>query len=497
MRKPFVAITAFALVPLGAAVTLWTYVCVVFLYQQSVVGMRFGAAKVALTWAAGTILIIIASAWAKARGRLSPSRMLNAGVAILSLQLSVLVADIGYSMFVNAKRWEAYRAIPDEQRAGDPHVWQGELIPRLYFPTDKNFRLLKPNVELTASTYGLDYNPTMLKSRTMTGSVLQLRRVSYVIGPHGLRGQEPLAGTRLFALGDSFTFGIATDQGKTWTDLLGASLHEPVFNMGVSSTGPRAQLHLLRYMLATNPDSMHVGHLFWMIFEGNDLEDSYDDARAIEPDRLTLATLLEGTVLQALASLPGRFKDESIARRLLDGEISVSTRLRTRALGGQYEIDGVPLSVPLYHSTRWGYRLFRPEFVERATKSREYVLNHPHRPLLDQTFQDMRALSQHFGFEVTVIVAPSDARLYGSDFDEFPKLSDKPYFVDYVIELAGRQGFNTVNLLALLQPFARRELLYWRDDHHWNERGNAVVADLLKNHVTPAPGLHAASRSGR
>src|SRR5439155_20900354 len=189
------------------------------------------------------------------------------------------------------------------------------------------------------------------------------------------------------------------------------------------------------------------------------------------------------------------FKDESIARRLLDGEISVSTRLRTRALGGRYEIDGVPLSVPLYHSTRWGYRLFRPEFVERATKSREYVLNHPHRPLLDQTFQDMRALSQHFGFEVTVIVAPSDARLYGADFDEFPKLSDKPYFVDYVIELAGRQGFNTVNLLTLLQPFARRVLLYWRDDHHWNERANALVADLLKNHVTPVPGLHAASRS--
>ena len=109
----------------------------------------------------------------------------------------------------------------------------------------------------------------------------------------------------------------------------------------------------------------------------------------------------------------------------------------------------------------------------------------------------MRALSQHFGFEVTVIVAPSDARLHGADFDEFPKLSDKPYFVDYVIDLAGRQGFKTVNLLTLLQPFARRELLYWRDDHHWNERGNAVVADLLKNHVTPVPGLHAASRSER
>jgi hypothetical protein len=45
-------------------VTLWTYVCVVFLYQHSVVGMRFGAAKVALTWAAGKILIIIAFAWA-------------------------------------------------------------------------------------------------------------------------------------------------------------------------------------------------------------------------------------------------------------------------------------------------------------------------------------------------------------------------------------------------------------------------------------------------
>jgi len=49
---------------------------------------------------------------AKARGRLSPSQMLDAGAAILSLQLSVLVADIGYSMFVNAKRWQRIARFP-------------------------------------------------------------------------------------------------------------------------------------------------------------------------------------------------------------------------------------------------------------------------------------------------------------------------------------------------------------------------------------------------
>jgi hypothetical protein len=49
----------------------------------------------------------------------------------------------------------------------------------------------------------------------------------------------------------------------------------------------------------------------------------------------------------------------------------------------------------------------------------------------------------------------------------------------YVADLSQQMGFSVVNLLESLRPFAQEELLYYRDDHHWNERGNAIVSQLI------------------
>jgi hypothetical protein len=306
--------------------------------------------------------------------------------------------------------------------------------------------------------------------------VLERRHLSYFIGPDGLRELEPLSQSHIFALGDSFVFGFATDEGKIWPDLLGSVLHEPVYNMGVSATGPKSQLELLKYMLRTHRDSMHVRRLLWMIFEGNDLENSYAETSAVDPSPAASSALLDGTVLEPFLSLPARVRNQSVVGRLVRGELTLSARARPY---GQYQIDGVDLPIPLFHSKRFGYRLFVPADVDAATKPREYVLNHPNRPHLDQTFREMRDLSQRLGFSVTVIIAPSDARLYGAAFDGFPALSTEPHFINYVASLSGEMGFPVVNLLPLLQPFAKEELLYYRDDHHWNVRGNIVVAQLL------------------
>ena len=43
--------------------------------------------------------------------------------------------------------------------------------------------------------------------------------------------------------------GYGTDEGLTWTDRLGDAIGEPVYNMGVSGTGPGTQLMLLEHVL--------------------------------------------------------------------------------------------------------------------------------------------------------------------------------------------------------------------------------------------------------
>src|SRR5690606_19794425 len=99
--------------------------------------------------------------------------------------------------------------------------------------------------------------------------------------------------------------------------------------------------------------------------------------------------------------------------------------------------------LPLFASSRWGRRFFHPDDVARAAAPESYVRDHPNRPRLDATFAEMRTLAEQHGFRVVVITAPSDARLYGAAFDDFPPPSAQPYFVQYVLDLAARSGFGT------------------------------------------------------
>ncbi len=459
---------------------LWAYLCALVPFGRVFTPRVAGAAGTAI-FIGGCLLIVLAPRLPIIRRWIPPMRMLELGIASLALILTVLAGDVLFGMRDNWARSRSDRPIASDDRLRDSTIWHGELYPRMYRPPGEGFLLYKPNVRLTGETYGERYVAAMRRSPTLVESVLERRRLSYFIGPDGLRELEALAESRVFALGDSFAFGFATDEGKIWTDLLGVSLREPVYNMGVSATGPKPQLDLLKYMLKTHRDSMHVRHLLWMIFEGNDLENSYGDGSDAEslPER---PTLFAGTIIEPFLSLPARVRGSSMVGRLVRGELTLAARAGRH---GQYQIDGVDLPIPLFHSTQFGYRLFVPADMEAATRPRDYVLNHPHRRLLDATFREMRDVSRRAGFTVTVIIAPSDARLYGSAFEGFPTLSPEPHFINHVAALAAEMGFSVVNLLPLLQPAAKHELLYYRDDHHWNERGNAIVADLIAKEMAP------------
>jgi hypothetical protein len=467
-------------------IAAWSYICFVFFYQETLFGVYLGAAVTLLAVLVGSTIIVIVPVVPRFRRILSPGGMLNLGLALTVSVFTIVIADTAYSVYANVVSARARAPLSDAVRESDYHVWHGELMPRLYYPTGRQFFLYKPNARTTAETYGEFYNSSMLGSRTLADSVLELRTVSYAIGPHGLRDTTSLAGSATFALGDSFVFGYATDEPKTWTRLLAAAEGAPVYNLGVSNTGPKAQLLLLEHLLETQPDSMRIERLLWMIFEGNDLENDYGEFRP--PVAAPTADLpLNGTVAQVLASVPGRVKNQSIIRKALDGELTATVRSAAVASDDHRTFDGIALPFPLYHSTTWGYRLFSAADIREAAKPLDYVLTHPHRPFLDRTFEEMRELSRTHGFDVLVIVAPSAARLHGAAFDDFPELSAEPYFADYVIELAARQGFATLDLIDGMKPFAQTGLLYYRDDHHWNERGNEVAARLIGTALAGLP----------
>lgn len=55
---------------------------------------------------------------------------------------------------------------------------------------------------------------------------------------------------------------------------------------------------------------------------------------------------------------------------------------------------------------------------------------------------------------------------------------------NFVTQLSNDQGFDMINLYPLLQPYAREEALFWRDDSHFNNRGNEIVAQLIAAHLS-------------
>ena len=139
---------------------------------------------------------------------------------------------------------------------------------------------------------------------------------------------------------------------------------------------------------------------------------------------------------------------------------------------------------PLFRSPIHGHRLFHGLYLRRASEPRSYVMDHPNRVALEQVFKDMASLGKQYQFDVTVLIAPTDSRLYASHFEDFPPISEQPYFINFVADLSREMGFQTVNLLPLLQPYAEKELLYFRDDDHWNARGNEVVAEILARNLS-------------
>jgi hypothetical protein len=454
-----------------ASTAVWGYFVAVFFHNGQIAGIRISGTVLLCLVAVGGITL---SALARL---LSEQRRGDLLALCLSLLFGLLTIDTGYSVWINSQADR--RSAQADDRLNDPHVWHGELFPRSYYLSDRAFTLYKPNVRVEAMTYGEYYERRMLQSPTLVRDALRLRPLVYTIDANGFRNRLPIRQSKFWALGDSFAMGYSTTEGLTWIDRFSELRGQSIYDLGVSGTGPGLQMQVLEYLLKEK-DGARPERLLWMVFEGNDLENSYDERRSV-PAMSGFRALVDNTVIGDLFMVPSAIRRRSVIRRLVDGEF----RLKPSGAASQedpYQIDGMRLATPVYRSDRWGYCMFNPDEIERATRGEDYVLSHPNRPRLDRAFERMRALSEEFGFRVTVMVAPSAPRVHGRDFPRMPQPTAVPHFVRYVEGLAERSGFETLDLLGALSSQDWGGMLYYCDDHHWNERGNEVVARILAKH---------------
>jgi hypothetical protein len=438
-------------------------------------------------YGAGIFLILsIVAAYAVLRqivSRASDADELTKNVTLLAvvLLLSMLAIDVAFTAYTNLN--PNFRLDQESilaTRELDKHEWDGELMPVLYYPTVENFSLYKPGQVKSASVYGEDYYMALTRHHILQDSVLQTRNVKFVIDRFGLRNTDEASSSRLFALGDSFCFGYHTSQEATFPMLLKSMLGEPVYNAGVIGTSPMQQYLLFKYLLRTYPDDFKPRKLLWLIFEGNDLEEDYSTTRRTISG---FRKLFARTIMEAVANIPALIRQQSLIRLLFGEDIVLDNSLARRTTANHYKLDGETLAYPIYHSPRYGYRFFRQMYLDRATKPLSYVLNHQNLPLLADTFQRMKALAHERKFEVTIVMVPSAVRLYKNYFEDLPPISKEPHFIRYVEKLSAENGFGYIDLNSLMAPYADKELLFYRDDTHWNERGHQIVAQLLAKYA--------------
>jgi hypothetical protein len=408
--------------------------------------------------------------------RRAPGTLMSVTLCSLTSLICLVGADVASSAYFNAS--PRFRE-PVADRNSDEVLWTGELTPYTYYPTDANFYLYKPRQQRLGYTYGELYYFGLLRHPILRDSVLRWTEVRFSIDQYGFRNTEPPERSRVFTLGDSFCFGFHVTQESLFQAHLARRLGEPVYNMGVTGTSPFQQLLLLEHVLTAHPESFRPQQILWLLFEGNDLEDSYASRRISGQEGGALGRALGGTVVATMFDLPALIRGESLLQRYIEGRLILGRPDVKRHQADPYMLDGERLVYPLYRSARFGYKLFRTVYVTRAAQPESYVLNHPNRPRLDETFRRMQALAAQHHVAVTVVIVPSDARQYGRAFEDLPTISPEPHFINYLKRLSGEVGFPVVDLNQLMAPSAANELLFHRDGTHWNERGHQIVAELL------------------
>nr|WP_281722666.1 hypothetical protein [Nitrosomonas nitrosa] len=454
---------------------LWFYILTVGFLDEMAAGVKVSTMHIVIATLGGSLVFGLVFVWGQKRGLFAKSSLRDAALSVSTVLLGMVILDVGYSIFLNTSQPPA----SSEDRSLDQNTWVGELYPGLYFPTEKNFRLHKPGRTIIGSHYGDMYNPRLLSSPTLSSSVFSKKHVTISINEEGFRETAKLEGHKILAIGDSFTFGWGVEQSLTWVELLEHSIGQPIYNMGIHDSSPKQEFLLLEHVLDAQKLDFRGGVLLWMIFEGNDLEDSYDDHRPFQNSGSKSLGLFKDTIIDTALSFPSMLKREAVVTKFKNGRVVFPSLGRAAQTNNHYVIDGRVSAFPLYVSSRFGAKLFIPDQLERVQSPAQYVESHPNASSLQKTFERMKTLSNQWGFRVVVIIAPSDSRMHGGEFEDFPRLSEKPHFNMFVERLAGQSGFEVTNLEKLLRPLAANELLYFRDDDHWNERGHAAVADIL------------------
>lgn len=293
----------------------------------------------------------------------------------------------------------------------------------------------------------------------------------------------------VIAIGDSFVAGSHVSDEQSWSELLGASVQQPVYNLGVSGSGPITYLNnFAHFGLPLKPEVA-----IFMLYEGNDFKEN-------------VAQLGPASVPTLRERISAHFDFAMDASPVTQGLRRASRDLFEK-LGAQRPVPGytesvgfMPIKITASEQTR--HYSFAPKRLLYLNYSREEFATSQEWHFTVDVLDRIAKLSRESDIRPVFIYAPSTPHVvlplvqeqipaqqlrnfaaYKSKrlppADEFKRQVFANLDNEEVVflELCKTRGWDCHSLTPALQTAtAQGQQTYFSYDQHWTPEGNQIVA---------------------
>jgi len=153
--------------------SLWVYFSVAILLGETIAGFHLHLGYVSLICIVGLVGIELSIRTLYKAQVLSLSHLPNIFLCGVAVFTTLIATDIVFSIYLNMNNSETWDKLSSRYiRESDSMRWPGEMYPRKFFPTKKNFALYKPNLKLETERYGDTYYFNLKQSSTVRNEVL-------------------------------------------------------------------------------------------------------------------------------------------------------------------------------------------------------------------------------------------------------------------------------------------------------------------------------------
>lgn len=297
----------------------------------------------------------------------------------------------------------------------------------------------------------------------------QYREIEFVTDVFGFRNRDiPTGEIDVLVLGDSFGVGNGTTQNETWPVVLAQNTQRTVYNLSIPGSPWHEYINLSieSSRLKTHPHTI----ILWLFFEGNDLDEDYNDS-------VDLSTLPWQGPIDSLWIQFQSFRRRSPTRQVMTPLF-------------QNKSEGPVIIVKDFTD---GTRILGYEpYLKNSKRTVPEIRQHPNYERMLSVIRAGKTLADRKELKLIMILVPDKTNVYSWVFDDKSPWST-PYkqtgFSSVLQDICTQEEITFIDLTPYLITESRRsyeiseELLWWRDDTHFNIRGHHVVASIIQGQI--------------